>query len=150
MVEKTPKKTISEFRVEYSFLSNFYLTPVEYDGIIYPSAEHAYQAAKTLDMEKRQKIANLKKSGDAKHAGKKIEKRADWNDELKLKIMLDILRIKFKNEVMKTNLLETGRYQLVEGNWWNDTFWGVYKGEGKNHLGKLLMQVRDEIRKESK
>ena len=60
--------------------------------------------------------------------------------------MLDLLRAKFSNEIMKQKLLDTGDAELIEGNKHGDSFWGQVNGEGKNLLGKLLMQVRNELR----
>lgn len=42
-------------------------------------------------------------------------------------------------------LLDTGNTKLIEGNSWNDTYWGVCGGRGKNHLGKILMGVRSQL-----
>ena len=49
---------INDFHNEYFFLSNFYSHPVVFEGVTYPSNEHAYQAAKTLDLEKRKEFTN--------------------------------------------------------------------------------------------
>jgi len=63
--------------------------------------------------------------------------------------MLWGVREKFKQEDLKQMLLDTGDQELVEGNTWNDTFWGVCRGEGQNNLGKILMKVRMELRQQS-
>jgi predicted NAD-dependent protein-ADP-ribosyltransferase YbiA (DUF1768 family) len=60
--------------------------------------------------------------------------------------MLHLLQQKFSDPVLKEKLLATGGAVLVEGNTWGDTFWGVYKRNGMNHLGRLLMKVRAECR----
>lgn len=58
--------------------------------------------------------------------------------------MREVVECKFKqNRWLMQKLMSTGKTQLVEGNNWNDTFWGVYKGEGENMLGKILMEIRD-------
>lgn len=63
-------------------------------------------------------------------------------------VMLQLLRQKFLgDEELRRKLLRTGDAMLVEGNYWGDTYWGVCFGSGKNMLGKLLMQVREELRK---
>ena len=136
---------IKEFKGEYRFLSNFVDAPVELDGVWYYTVEHAYQAAKTLDPIEREKVQIMDKPGDAKRFGKKLTLRADW-EQVKLGIMLKLLRQKFSRLVFKEQLLETGDQELVEGNKWHDTFWGVCNGVGENHLGKLLMQVREELK----
>jgi predicted NAD-dependent protein-ADP-ribosyltransferase YbiA (DUF1768 family) len=60
--------------------------------------------------------------------------------------MRSLLRQKFAHPSMRERLLATGDEELIEGNWWGDTFWGVCNGEGQNQLGKLLMRVRHESR----
>ena len=65
---------------------------------------------------------------------------------MKLKVMEDILRIKFSIPKLKQDLLNTGEVELVEGNWWKDDFWGVCTEKGQNHLGKILMKLRKEFK----
>jgi predicted NAD-dependent protein-ADP-ribosyltransferase YbiA (DUF1768 family) len=60
--------------------------------------------------------------------------------------MLRLLRLKFNQLFFKRMLMQTGERQLIEGNTWGDTYWGVCDGEGENNLGKLIMQVRKELR----
>lgn len=141
----TQRQTISEFFGDYRFLSNFYMHEIEYEGIVYLSNEHAYQAAKTLDIEERKKIAALLTAGDAKKAGKKLKIRPDW-EEVKLQVMRDCVRIKFEDDGLRRKLLLTNDAELIEGNNWNDTFWGVCDGVGTNHLGIILMETRAGIR----
>ncbi len=138
---------IDSFRGEYRFLSNFYPAPVVYEGINYPSVEHAYQAAKTQDEAKRIQIAAMEKAADAKAAGRLVVLQPDWED-VKLVVMKKLLRLKFaKDSDLAERLLDTGDEELAEGNNWGDAFWGVINGKGKNWLGKLLMKVRRELRK---
>jgi len=132
---------IDKFEGRHRFLSNFYLHQMTFENILYPSSEHAYQAAKTLDVSLRLGIANLPSPGKAKKAGKNLELREDWED-VKVDIMREILNIKFQDPELQTKLLDTGYHELVEGNTWGDTFWGVCGGEGQNWLGKLLMKIR--------
>lgn len=137
---------INEFRWPHEFLSNFYFWPVRYEGILYPTSEHAYQAAKTRDPNVRLRISLLPTPGASKKAGKALDLRSDWED-VKVMVMADILRLKFApGSYMAFLLLSTGDEHLVEGNYWHDTFWGVCNGRGQNHLGKLLMQIRAELR----
>lgn len=140
------KKEISFFRDKYAFLSNFYTCMVRYEHINYPTLEHAFQAAKTFDKDIRIKISRLDTAAQAKHIGKKLLLRPDW-EKIKQEIMYSLLQIKFRNSKLKSCLLNTGNIKLIEGNWWGDTYWGVYNGKGKNHLGKLLMKLRKELRK---
>ncbi len=129
---------------ENRFLSNFYPVELEYEGVLYPTAEHAYQASKSLDSRDREAIAVLEGPGQAKSYGKGLALRFDWF-EVRIGVMLDILRIKFEDPELRGLLLATGEQELVEDNTWGDTFWGVSEGRGENNLGKLLMQVRDEL-----
>lgn len=138
--------TIDKFDGEFSFLSNFYPTPIEMDGIVYPSLEHAFQAAKSDDQEYREYVSKLTSPGKAKRAGREVRLRENW-DIIKKEVMLQLLMKKFSNPDLCLKLLATGDSVLIEGNWWKDTFWGVCNGVGENHLGKLLMHVRSEIRK---
>ena len=135
---------INSFKHEYSFLSNFYPSEVELDGVVYPTVENAYQAAKTCDEEARLNIQCLT-PGQAKRAGRKVNLRSDW-DNVKVQVMGDLVLKKFVRPDLREALLATGNQELVEGNYWGDIFWGVYKGEGSNYLGKILMGVRDYIK----
>ncbi len=142
---------IAEFKGRYRFLSNFYPAWVSFDGDLYPTVEHAYQAAKTLDPSIRKHVRVADSPGEAKRRGRKAPLRAGWEDA-KLGVMLDLLRQKFARTAGTVPFLEawakllaTEDQELIEGNTWGDTFWGVCKGEGENHLGRLLMQVRGEL-----
>lgn len=139
------RRVVPAFKGEYRWLSNFWPARVELDdGLVYPSAEHAYVAMKTPDLAVRAKIAALRTGGDAKHFGKSLRLPKDWND-VKAGHMLSILRSKFRDPSLAEKLLSTRGAKLVEGNWWGDRYWGVCSGEGLNTLGELLMQVRREL-----
>jgi ribA/ribD-fused uncharacterized protein len=134
---------INLFRDEYFFLSNFYPVEIKLDGIVYPNAETAFQAQKTLDVEERRKFSMLKNPVQAKRLGRKVKLRDDW-EEVKLEIMTEIVSQKFlQHPYLIEMLLQTGDEELVEGNKWGDRFWGVCKCKGENHLGKILMKIRD-------
>lgn len=136
---------IKGFFDNYRFLSNFEPCDVLFDGIIYPSSENAYQAAKSLDIEVRKKFVDIS-STDSKKLGKIVEIRPDWNN-IKLDIMYSIVFDKFtRNSKLGDQLIETGDKYLEETNYWKDTFWGVCNGVGKNWLGRILMDVREQIR----
>jgi len=62
--------------------------------------------------------------------------------------MASLIKEKFKNESLRKKLLDTGEAFIIEGNWWNDRFWGVCDGVGENHLGIILMNERKRIRDE--
>lgn len=137
-------KTIDNFHGEHRFLSNFWLIPIEYEGLVYPTVEHAFQAAKTTQVGFREAIRGATCPGDAKLMGRQITLRSDW-EAIKLDVMYSLLCIKFDNSALRKQLLETEDATLIEGNTWNDVFWGVCNGNGHNHLGKLLMRLRGEI-----
>ena len=137
---------INRFDEEYRFLSNFYPAQIYYNKIWYPSVEHAYQAQKTLDETERYKISAMRSAGAAKRAGKDLKLRKDWHS-VSLGIMYDLVKMKFQlDDALKTMLLSTGDQALIEGNTWGDTFWGTVDGKGHNHLGKILMRVREELK----
>lgn len=136
---------IARFENEYWFLSNFYPAVVEWDGQVYPSSEHAYQAAKTLDPYSREIIRQAPTPGMAKKYGRHVLLRPDW-EQAKLSVMEDLLRQKFApGSALADKLLATGDEELIEGNWWGDVWWGVCNGVGQNHLGKLLMKIRADL-----
>jgi ribA/ribD-fused uncharacterized protein len=138
------KEVIDRFFGKYRFLSNFFPAKVFLDGIEFPSVEHAYQAAKNFDTNRRLMFVNLT-SAEAKREGQKTVKRPDW-EEVKYGIMLNLVREKFtRNSDLKDKLLGTGSAELIEGNTFGDRVWGICKGVGKNLLGKILMQVREEL-----
>lgn len=133
------------FDKEHAFLSNFHSVEVKLDGVIYPSVEHAYQAAKTDDLAKRLEILNCTTAGKAKQMGGRIPyDKAKWS-KVKVQVMRDLLEQKFARPDLRALLIATEGHELVEGNYWGDVFWGVYNGKGKNTLGKLLMAIRNGI-----
>jgi len=143
---------IKSFRDEYRWLSNFWPCVIEYDGAKYPSTEHAYQAAKTTDPNVRETIRACEKPGQAKRLGKTVAVRLDW-DRVKYQIMLVLVAQKFREPGLLVKLLETGVKTLVEGNPWGDRYWGAVWDRdnrvlvGENWLGRILMDVRDNIRR---
>lgn len=139
---------ISEFKGEYRFLSNFWPAPITMQGLVYPSVEHAYQAAKTTDPGERISFQRCR-ADEAKRLGRLVSMRCDW-DEMKLDVMRRMVRMKFAaGSPLAAKLLATGDQELREGNYWNDTYWGysIQKGVGENWLGRLLMERRDELRR---
>ena len=139
-----------------TFLSNFYgLKPGEerlsivFDDVAYPTVEYAYVAAKLTDLALREEVRLLPKPGQAKSFLKDrgLTERSGW-DEMKLAVMEDLVRQKFAHPKLAAMLLATGDEELIEGNTW-DTFWGVdtETGVGENHLGRIVMKIRDELRR---
>ena len=136
---------IKGFRDRFRWLSNFWPAELTLDGMVFGTVEGAYQAAKTLDLDHRRAIAELAKPGQAKRYGRKLKVRDDWH-EVKLKVMEDLLRQKFSHPDLRQKLVDTEDAYLEESNSWRDCFWGVCDGKGENHLGRLLMKIRDELR----
>lgn len=147
---------ISGFNGRWSFLSNFYPCLIYHQGLEYKSVEAFYVSMK-IDSDQiingkyytsgdfREMISKLDNPGLIKKIGQKVKLRKDW-DSKKLEYMNWAVREKFKDESLKEMLLLTGDQEIIEENYWGDTFWGVCKGKGQNHLGKILMKVRDELR----
>ena len=126
-------KTIISFSEDYSFLDNSYNSPIAYDGLVFDSAEAAFQAAK---------LKNEKQPENATKA------RSDWK-LIRINVMRNILRAKFRQTPELAGMLRaTGACDLVYGNSHNDTFWGydLDRKCGQNMLGILLMEIREDLR----
>lgn len=136
---------VVEFQGEYRFLSNFWPATVIVGPHVYPSAEHAYQASKAITEPERLWVASAPNPAQAKVRGRKIKLRPGW-ENTKLLRMSRILKAKFSDSHLGGRLLKTSYRELIEGNLWEDRFWGVCHGVGKNHLGNLLMEIRKDIR----
>lgn len=137
------RNLVDSFQGEYRFLSNFWPASVVFEGVTYPSVEHAYVASKTLDVIARRDIPNMA-AGAAKRYGRKLRIRSDWT-EVRVSLMRDFVRQKFAAPLLAAQLIATAPAELIEGNTWGDTFWGVCGSKGENNLGKILMQVRDQL-----
>jgi N-glycosidase YbiA len=132
---------IDLFEGSNAFLSNFFPCEILFEGETYPTSEHAFQAAKTTDPEERKKVREKKTPAQAKAAGKRVTLRRNWGFT-RTAWMKTVLEIKFQNPELREKLRQTGTAELVEGNTWNDRFWGVCHGQGENRLGRILMQIR--------
>lgn len=130
------------FRGEYRFLSNFWLVDLNIEGEVYKSSEHYYMAMKTTNDIWRQRIMDAPSGAKAKRIGKTVPLRADWHEKYKNQTMLYALIHKFRIPEMREMLTATGDAYIEETNNWNDVYWGVCNGEGKNMLGRMLMYVR--------
>jgi ribA/ribD-fused uncharacterized protein len=134
------KYYIDEFRGSYRFLSNFY------EHLPEMSNEHLYQAMKTTNWREQIVVLSAGSASEAKKLGGMVTLRPEW-DDIKDDVMLELLRLKFAVGQKERHWLQDTRdAELTEGNNWGDTYWGVCRGKGKNKLGKLLMQVRQEIK----
>lgn len=145
---------IDSFRGEYAFLSNFYEHPVEFEGIVYSTNEHAFQAAKTPGTIPRLQVARAKTPSEAKRIGRTLPLRPHWDEYLRYEVMYQLVCKKFRLS-FADRLVDTGDAILIEGNTWGDTTWGCTKRstpsmagqnwQGHNLLGWMLMRVRNEL-----
>ena len=146
---------IVEFEGKYAFLSNFFPSPILYEGIVYPTNEHFFQAMKTLNQEERKKIAAADTPGKAKRLGRHVQLRADW-EQIKVDVMRTGLMLKFTDAALAKKLIDTGDEELIEGNWWCDQTWGScncpkhIRIPGRNLLGMLLMELRKALQYKQK
>ncbi len=140
---------ILEFRGQYHFLSNFYSCEIEWLGYIYPTVEHAFQAAKFANHPTIvDEIRKAESPGRTKAIASKYRNRIEpsWFIFSRELVMYWLLKQKFSpGSQLAAKLLATGDRQLVEGNRWGDTFWGVCNGVGENNLGQILMCIRSEL-----
>ncbi len=154
---------IKEFRGEYFFLSNYYRFPIFYNGKNYGSAEHLYQSMKcyaeamTEDdgdiITWRELIRISPTPAESKRLGNIAPIRDDW-DRIRDDVMRHTLNLKFKkNPDLMERLLATGNTHLLEGTTaWHDNYWGscecskCINKKGKNKLGILLMNLRNQIK----
>jgi ribA/ribD-fused uncharacterized protein len=149
LISTIPMNAITTFQGEHRFLSNFWPCCMVWEELVYPTLEHAYAASKTDDPSVKRMIQLCATPGDAKEYLRhhSIQPSALWTIEKKLSVMEQLLFIKFsgKEPFLTRALMATGEVELIEGNTWDDTFWGVCNGDGENNLGKLLMKVRSTL-----
>lgn len=151
---------IYQFDGRHRFLSNFYKHNITFENDIYVSSEHAFQAAKCPNTEEgkqyKRMIMGSETPGKAKKIGRECPIREDW-DKVKVRIMREILRIKFSDHYLQDLLFSTDNDYLIEGTLWHDNVWGICilkdcpkckNQKGHNHLGEILMEVREENRRE--
>jgi ribA/ribD-fused uncharacterized protein len=135
---------------DYYEFTNFYQppTPIIINGIPWPTSEHYYQAMKFTNPQLQEQIRNAPTPRKAFQIGQTHKKRSDWNN-ISLDVMRTAVRAKFSQDSkLEKLLLDTGDKVIVEDAGKNDAFFGAggdYKGH--NHLGRILMEVRQELRK---
>ena len=136
---------ITEFQGEFRWLSNFFPVQIEYEGLTYPSVEHAYQAGKLINIEDR-KLFLVMSAGQAKRTWKKYQSY-NLTEEFRLNLMYQLLSIKFNQEPFKSLLITTGDCYIQEGNRFGDMFFGycLKTNQGKNHLGQMIMNIREKL-----
>lgn len=144
---------INNFAGPYAWLSNFYISPIIYNGLSYSTNEHFFQSKKIANFHDSEKVRTVINPGKAKRLGRKFEMIEKW-DDVKIETMLLGLFLKFSQHPdLKQALINTGDAILIEGNRWHDNFWGdcvcpkCSKIEGMNHLGKSLMRLRSIFKK---
>lgn len=145
------------FMSEESYLSNFFPCPVTVDGYTFASAEHAIQYKKSTVCKREDlgpQIKQTLRADDVKKLGDRIHPKKEW-DDAKLGLVRCIVKQKFvENNALKIRLMNTKGYKLEEASF--DRFWGtgipVYSREfkrpnyqGKNHMGHILEDIRDEF-----
>ena len=150
MSEPQPRNVINFYSTtgEYGCFSNFSRHPITLKGKRWPTSEHYFQAQKFAGTEHEEEVRKCKTAREAANMGRsrKLPLRRDW-EGVKDQIMLEAVRAKFtQHEDLKEILLGTGDAKLVEHTE-NDSYWADGgDGSGKNRLGQILMQVRDELR----
>ena len=117
-----------------------YPCTITYNGHTFKTSESAFQAQK--DISRASEFEALD-GIQAKKLGRQVNMRPDWNS-VRLDIMEEILRVKFSDPILAAKLKAVNEL-IVEDNTWNDTFWGVCRGKGENHLGKLLEKIKSEL-----
>ena len=146
--EEIVMSEICEFRGDNYYLSNFYETPVTYEGITYQNNEAAFQAQKCLNPKDRIQFAGMNAT-EAKKFGRSVSLRPDW-ERVKTGIMRAVVHAKFsQHPELAEKLMATGSAYLAEGNTWQDRVWGIDENRnGANLLGIILMEERDALEKE--
>jgi len=141
-------KPITRFNDKYFFLSNFYPRLIKDDGLTFQCVEAAFQSFKCQSKEEREEF-QLLRAFEAREKGRSVKLRPDW-EENKRRYMYFLVLLKFQSHPdLREQLLATGDAELIEGNEWHDNYWGNCKCsrchgiEGQNHLGKILMRVRN-------
>jgi N-glycosidase YbiA len=135
-------------------LSNFAVSPFEapdpHTGQRrrYRTVEHFFQAHKAIDAAGHAAVADAPTPREAKRQGRRVALREDW-EEVKQQVMLDGLRRKFALPRFREVLLATGDRPIMEDSRY-DFEWGARDADGgwggQNLLGRLLEQVRAELR----
>lgn len=131
------------FRDMFWFLSNFYPCEIKLTisgkELTFKNVEAAFQAQKNFELSDK---FCLLSGAEAKKLGKSIPLTTpDWK-RYRLYAMAAALHTKFKTTYL-LNMLKLIKVDIVEDNYWGDTFWGVCKEKGNNILGKMLMNIRD-------
>ena len=136
---------------QYAWLSSYFPSPIkDKKGRTWRTAEHAYQACKTIVPEEMQYIYDAPNGKIAKERGKAATLRPEWNNDMAIQIMTRVLRQKFtQHDELREKLLSTGTEELIFHAPWDD-FWGSGpQNKGRNWLGILIMALRTELQEET-
>lgn len=144
---------IDRFAGRWFFLSNFQPAVFDLEGIRWSSTEAAFNGLKTLDPEQRAWVAAAGSPAEAKRRGRRVTLRPRWDQDIRFRVMADVLEAKFTaHPARRDALLSTGTAELVEGTTWHDQTWGnctcgrpACARPGLNHLGRLLMELRVDL-----
>jgi predicted NAD-dependent protein-ADP-ribosyltransferase YbiA (DUF1768 family) len=140
------EKDIWVFQGQYKFLSNSYRKEIEFNNRIYPTTWHAFYAQRATTLPDHDYIASAVHARAARARSKRIKPALGWDlGDTKLVLMHRILQSKFSDPAFAYRLCATGALQITFTGQMADTYWGSVHAVGRNHLGRLLMEVRSEL-----
>ncbi|KAH9932375.1 uncharacterized protein B0H18DRAFT_1137707 [Fomitopsis serialis] len=134
----------------YYEFTNFAPYAIHWDGRMYPTTEHLFQAHKFMphrpDLAERIRCLPSSRAALQEAGNLRPLQRTDWF-EVNVRVMDDVLEAKVSQHFsLRDMLLQTGTSELVEDSP-VDSFWGCGQdGLGRNELGKALMRLRDKLR----
>jgi ribA/ribD-fused uncharacterized protein len=148
LIQQKKLQRIDSFTGYFEFLHNNFLTPVYFEGFLYPSVTHAYHAARSSDENTRKAILNADSFHTVAKIARRIEDPQNWQME-RTKIMERLVRDKFRrSKELQEKLKATENRELImsyEDETSGNLFWGMVKEKGQNQLGRILMKVREDI-----
>jgi ribA/ribD-fused uncharacterized protein len=132
----------------YGFMSNYFKARFFIYGRWWSFVEAPYQAEKTSIQSEKDEIWAAVKANDSRLLGQKVTMRPDW-DQIKRSVMKECCTAKFlQHPELRKQLMETGDQELIEDSP-VDWYWGIgADGKGKNTLGQVLMEIREELKDE--
>jgi len=151
LVEQSGRRVL---QVVLNFLSNFSSSPIEMEGIIYPTAQHAFLAARTDNPVQKERLSRIKSPFRAKIAASRLPTRAEW-PQIERVVLEQVMRLKFRDPTLRQKLASTGDALILLLNDWGDNIDGVCLDQdsghwwGENRVGLILMAIRDEAQVEA-
>lgn len=137
---------INFLETRFNDLSPFSAHEVEIDGVVYKTAEHAYQTLRVVENE-RASVMTARSPMDAWRQGQRCKEAGKLvSDFDKDSLMEKIFRAKLaQHEDIREVLLATKNRQLLKV-YEADSYWGTGSdGNGQNKMGILWMKLRDEL-----